>query len=285
MLFATYQPSSTLEKIDKGEIEPYTIWAVPAENLEDLFLSSFCCAPNRMEALVFFECDQFIRIDKVKWYQAVKEHPYGGINPTDYACEDTDDVHSEFLVETIGPDKIEMLVPLFDVGEAPDILTRGSLKLEGKPADYLWGLSAKIVEDLQIPVEANKSFGMDEKYVKYRCDFQPKKMAFELVYLPFAYEFLHAKPGQITLNVLYLANMFSYGAKNLVQLSNVFTKWSYDDCSLESFDSIIEEMRHCILDNENVAERLIAGPPIGRNELCPCGSGKKYKKCHGFWLD
>jgi len=20
---------------------------------------------------------------------------------------------------------------------------------------------------------------------------------------------------------------------------------------------------------------------IGRNELCPCGSGKKYKHCHG----
>ncbi len=23
------------------------------------------------------------------------------------------------------------------------------------------------------------------------------------------------------------------------------------------------------------------GPKVGRNELCPCGSGKKYKKCHG----
>lgn len=22
-------------------------------------------------------------------------------------------------------------------------------------------------------------------------------------------------------------------------------------------------------------------PVVGRNELCPCGSGKKYKKCHG----
>jgi preprotein translocase subunit SecA len=21
--------------------------------------------------------------------------------------------------------------------------------------------------------------------------------------------------------------------------------------------------------------------PVGRNDLCPCGSGKKYKKCHG----
>jgi len=23
------------------------------------------------------------------------------------------------------------------------------------------------------------------------------------------------------------------------------------------------------------------GPKVGRNEPCPCGSGKKYKQCHG----
>jgi SEC-C motif-containing protein len=26
---------------------------------------------------------------------------------------------------------------------------------------------------------------------------------------------------------------------------------------------------------------LRAGPKIGRNDPCPCGSGKKYKYCHG----
>jgi preprotein translocase subunit SecA len=29
------------------------------------------------------------------------------------------------------------------------------------------------------------------------------------------------------------------------------------------------------------AEPLIRGPKIGRNDPCPCGSGKKYKKCCG----
>jgi uncharacterized protein YecA (UPF0149 family) len=23
------------------------------------------------------------------------------------------------------------------------------------------------------------------------------------------------------------------------------------------------------------------GPRVGRNDPCPCGSGRKYKKCHG----
>ena len=35
--------------------------------------------------------------------------------------------------------------------------------------------------------------------------------------------------------------------------------------------------------NEKKVEepRRIISKKIGRNELCPCGSGKKYKQCHG----
>jgi preprotein translocase subunit SecA len=34
--------------------------------------------------------------------------------------------------------------------------------------------------------------------------------------------------------------------------------------------------------SENVKqEPIISGPKIGRNDPCPCGSGKKYKQCHG----
>jgi preprotein translocase subunit SecA len=28
-------------------------------------------------------------------------------------------------------------------------------------------------------------------------------------------------------------------------------------------------------------EPVKVGPKIGRNDPCPCGSGKKYKQCHG----
>jgi SWIM/SEC-C metal-binding protein len=31
----------------------------------------------------------------------------------------------------------------------------------------------------------------------------------------------------------------------------------------------------------NPLKRRIAEKKVGRNELCPCGSGKKYKKCCG----
>ena len=32
---------------------------------------------------------------------------------------------------------------------------------------------------------------------------------------------------------------------------------------------------------EEESETVIAVPKPGRNDLCSCGSGKKYKKCHG----
>ncbi len=33
--------------------------------------------------------------------------------------------------------------------------------------------------------------------------------------------------------------------------------------------------------NYKVSEKPKNGNEVGRNDLCPCGSGKKYKKCHG----
>ena len=29
------------------------------------------------------------------------------------------------------------------------------------------------------------------------------------------------------------------------------------------------------------AKPIRSGPKVGRNDPCPCGSGKKYKACHG----
>jgi uncharacterized protein YecA (UPF0149 family) len=35
-------------------------------------------------------------------------------------------------------------------------------------------------------------------------------------------------------------------------------------------------------EEDEEAEPVIAAPKPGRNDLCSCGSGKKYKKCHGL---
>ena len=34
-------------------------------------------------------------------------------------------------------------------------------------------------------------------------------------------------------------------------------------------------------DGSDGPQQVMSGAKVGRNDPCPCGSGKKYKKCHG----
>ncbi len=52
----------------------------------------------------------------------------------------------------------------------------------------------------------------------------------------------------------------------------------------ESFDDAVEDLVMSVLDMAEVMHpRTIVrdGPKVGRNDDCPCGSGLKFKKCHG----
>lgn len=51
------------------------------------------------------------------------------------------------------------------------------------------------------------------------------------------------------------------------------TKWTYDE--------ILEEEIKDMFDGENKGKHIKYGKKIGRNEPCPCCSGKKYKHCCG----
>jgi hypothetical protein len=46
---------------------------------------------------------------------------------------------------------------------------------------------------------------------------------------------------------------------------------------VEAFDAAVTGRRP----GERVGPVVRETPKVGRNEPCPCGSGKKYKKCHG----
>ena len=51
----------------------------------------------------------------------------------------------------------------------------------------------------------------------------------------------------------------------------------------EAFDNLSEELKPFIKLEEFTSDVTVhrEAPKIGRNDPCPCGSGKKYKKCHG----
>jgi len=58
---------------------------------------------------------------------------------------------------------------------------------------------------------------------------------------------------------------------------------------LETLDEAMEELVVCVADLCDLTHDLRykvdtvvrAAPKVGRNDVCPCGSGKKFKHCHG----
>lgn len=54
-------------------------------------------------------------------------------------------------------------------------------------------------------------------------------------------------------------------------------EWLYNISAWEGILS--EEKRKDIKKDFNATKTIVKGDKVGRNDPCPCGSGKKYKKC------
>ncbi|MBH1941600.1 SEC-C domain-containing protein [Mobilitalea sibirica] len=56
-------------------------------------------------------------------------------------------------------------------------------------------------------------------------------------------------------------------------------EWLYE---LEQWDDLLsEERRKELYREQKSSSTVVKGKKVGRNDPCPCGSGKKYKKCCG----
>jgi len=64
--------------------------------------------------------------------------------------------------------------------------------------------------------------------------------------------------------------------KNMVDAK---ADWLYE---LPAWSDIFDEAKRAELYKEaKKANTIVKGPKVGRNDVCPCGSKKKYKKCCG----
>jgi preprotein translocase subunit SecA len=43
----------------------------------------------------------------------------------------------------------------------------------------------------------------------------------------------------------------------------------------------LDQARRAGAGQAEAVQQVVRGDKVGRNDPCPCGSGKKYKKCHG----
>ena len=55
-------------------------------------------------------------------------------------------------------------------------------------------------------------------------------------------------------------------------------EWLYN---LEQWDDVLSKEKREQIKKEYRTSKIAVSNKVGRNEPCPCGSGKKYKKCCG----
>lgn len=67
--------------------------------------------------------------------------------------------------------------------------------------------------------------------------------------------------------------------KLLYNMYAVPADWLYN---LPEWDNIFDEEKRAVIAKQQKKDKtVVKGEKIGRNDPCPCGSGKKYKKCCG----
>lgn len=64
----------------------------------------------------------------------------------------------------------------------------------------------------------------------------------------------------------------------LYNMHDAKAAWLYE---LEAWDNIIPKERRNEIAKQYRVDHIAVSTKVGRNEPCPCGSGKKYKQCCG----
>lgn len=62
------------------------------------------------------------------------------------------------------------------------------------------------------------------------------------------------------------------------KMHDVSAKWLYE---LEEWNKVYSEEEQLKMTKDYRRAHIAVSNKIGRNDPCPCGSGKKYKNCHG----
>lgn len=296
MLFATYQPNpNNTTVVDRNEekwaylkfvcgFEPY--WAMPVTSVADFFCHSIFTAPNCGEVIYFVESEDYVRIDKVKHYQKIKDENSfdltGCVNPN------LDDKHSEFLIPNI-----ENPIAAIPIAGLETLVSSPFFNFSVKERKFTQDLNNVIRSALQryINMETRRPswFSSDAEWAESmdmtvpefnrRMYLEKNKMAFESVLLPFV---VKQVMGDVVSEYDVEAIQHHFDKQRQLYLS--FSQWSYNDCSLEQYDKFYDQMRDLVIDNSAVCAVLVNHQKPGRNDMCPCGSGRKWKKCHGLFI-
>lgn len=266
------------------------IWCLPAEDVETSLIANLLCAPNEPYIALIIESEDYQRVDKVEWYRRIRD----GVEELPITSS-ADDLHSEFVIPSnlldggFASECFKSMYILPPMSTSLDSLLAFSSEHAMSSAwRELWnhedfrGLFSSTAD--RVVAELSRSSLWSDEVPSDRLGMRMRsecvRRAFIMTMLPYILQLAQCEPGdRVSLTSAWCDSM-THTINSLMTLCNRLTIWSERDCSDSGFDEIIDLMRLCLVSDDEILNSLVAG--VGRNETCPCGSGKKFKKCHGL---
>lgn len=282
MILATYQPiiddiakrkTSQQFSLLQEALGYYPIFCFPATNVEQAIIHSILAAPNCPERLILFESEEYDCLDIIKWNLCLASN--SDTIPADLINPAVPDKYKEFCVKNVS--NIIVDVPIEQAVQGKILLNfqedsdSGNADVVRNFYKQMSGLSQQQLKSIQITVsDENGSIVKDNEFGKMRL----YKMVFETYLLPLFYQLALGEFPFVNVNPKTWNQMFLRISSMLSNFYNIDAPvvnktYAYYDC--------LYEILHCCVCDSRWPQN------IGRNDACPCGSGKKYKKCHGLY--
>lgn len=268
------------------------LWAIPVTTLRETMASLILAAPNYPQLFCLFETEDYVRVDKVKWYKNIKNGDYA----TPLADQELPDYLTEYCLRRETLPRPIQIVPVTAVVAFLNYST-GIESVLGFSKNM--NVSSEITEivrqhirhvpeiditDLRRQLEVYKTPNTEARSVLMYSWYVFKYTILPVLIWPYCADNIGRKNAREIQIDFRLLEACSSTINQLMAAEREMTFWSRNSCEKTEFEHIYNRVYRLILDSVPVMESLFLGKKIGRNDFCPCGSGKKFKKCHGFYL-
>lgn len=261
------------------------MWAMPARSLQELLTNDLLVAANYPDYLFFVDTDDFIRIDKAKWYQSIADD-HALYNLEDCIDEDCPDWNSEFIIssETLKNAKCACQIAYFNKhismgagvpfwyakdGEICHDIIFGE-EFRAKHA-HLFNLAWGTTVGARACGADGSSVGSEEMFLIDRMQYMAMAM-------PFAWQ--KGILGNEVYNPIVLEDMAGQHTSRIADM-NAMGMWSQNPADSKALKFLYDKAWSDTVIAPYALLDVVVDEKPGRNDVCPCGSGKKFKKCCG----
>lgn len=271
------------------------LWCFPCPDPGEAYVHSCACSPNAPDLFFLLDTEDYIRIDRLKWEDAVRTgHSYPEDLKRCVADPGLDDACCDFLVPMDALRNFRcacMVMPEYEIfvesGKGFRFFTPG----ECRPviADQFEAAIPGFKSALRKTSAVFRRFGgctfsmpdsadISGKELEYLCMSRCYKLRFENVLLPALVSLNESGFAGLETCEFFRTAMLADGIRNAC---GCMSAWSESDRSLDGYATALERFRALRCEEDALILAWAVDRLPSRNDRCPCGSGRKFKKCCG----